>query len=117
MLLTSGNCLDLSVAILLTLQDDLFSAPRMECKPARHPRSIYQPVGSQNCIRDVIYWSHAHDNGMPELVNGHTKVGTQRFVYRQTTKCHRLQGLFLWHCTDWKGILYSTSQVIALEVD
>ena len=68
MLLTSGNCLDLSVAILLTLQDDLFSAPRMECKPARHPRSIYQPVGSQNCIRDVIYWSHAHDNGMPELV-------------------------------------------------
>ena len=28
-------------------------------------------------------------------------------VYRSTTKHHRMQGLFLWHCTDWKDVLYS----------
>ena len=28
-------------------------------------------------------------------------------MYRSTTKHHRMQGLFLWHCTDWKDVLYS----------
>ena len=34
MLLTSGNCLGLSVVSLLTPQDGLFSAPRMVSRPA-----------------------------------------------------------------------------------
>ena len=106
MMLSSGNCLRLSIVILLTPQEELFRAPRMECKPARHPCSICQPVGSQSCIRYMIYWSHVRDNGMPELVNGHTKVGTQRVMYRRTTKCHHLQGLFSWHCKSCTILCY-----------
>ena len=38
----------------------------------------------------------------PEHVYG----GTQRVVYRRTTKCHSMQSLFLWHCKDWKDVLH-----------
>ena len=62
------NCLGLSIVILLTPQGDLFSAPRRESRPARYPRSVCQPVRSQNCIRHVIFRPHACDNGMPQQV-------------------------------------------------
>ena len=68
MLLTSANCLGLSIVILLTPQGDLFSAPRRESRPARYPRSVCQPVRSQNCIRHVIFRPHARDSGMPQQV-------------------------------------------------
>ena len=82
MMLSSGNCLRLSVVILLTPQEELFRAPRMECKPARHPCSICQPVGSQSCIRHMTYLSHVRDNGMPKLVNAwpHESGNSQSYV-------------------------------------
>ena len=77
MLLTSANCLGLSIVILLTPRDDLFSGSRMESRPASYPHSICQPVGSQNCISQVIYWSHARVTCGTEQVNGYMKRRVQ----------------------------------------
>ena len=77
MLLTCGNCLGLSIVILLTPRDDLFSGPRMESRAASYPCSICQPVGSHNCISQVIYWPHARVTCGTEQVNGYMKRRVQ----------------------------------------
>ena len=90
MLLTSANCLGLSIVILLTPRDDLFSGPRMESRPASYPHSICQPVASHNCISQVIYWPHARDSCGTEQVNGYMKGSPEELCTgepQNTTVC------------------------------
>ena len=72
MLLTSGNRLSLSVVILLTPQDGLWSVPRMVSRLARYPCSSSKLVSSKSCISHVIKCPHVRDNGVMGLVNGRT---------------------------------------------
>ena len=95
-----------SDSFLLTSRDDLFCAPRMESRSARCPRSVCSTNWKPNlykacylmatCMWQLCDWT----NKSPH------EGGTQRFVYRWTTKHHRMQSLFLWHYTDWKDVLY-----------
>ena len=96
-----------SDSFLLTSRDDLFCAPRMESRSARCPRSVCSNSWKPNlykacylmatCMWQLCDWTDKSPH----------EGGTQRFVYRWTTKHHRMQGLFLWHCTEWKDVLYS----------
>ena len=70
MLPTSGNHLSLSVVILLTPRDGLWSVPGMVSRLARYPHSSCKLVSSKSCIRHVTKWPHACDNVVMGLVHG-----------------------------------------------
>ena len=122
-LLTSGNRLSLSMVILLTLRDGLWSALRLVSTLARYPRSSLNLVWRKSCIRHVIKRPHAHDNGATKQANGHMKGwkselckgGTQNAIVCKFRFCSTEEVGKMYYSVGWLLKIMSTSRVIVLE--
>ena len=125
MLLTSGKCLRLSIVILLTPRDGLFSAHSMGSRLAMYPCSSCKLVWNKSCISQMIKWLHACDSGMIGLVNGSKKGWyselckgrAQNATICKFRSCSTVEVGKMYYSVGWLLKIVSTSWLIVLEAD
>ena len=79
MLLTSGNHLSLSVVILLTLGDGLWSVPRMVSRLARHPRSSSKLFWLFEALK-VTYTLHGIRNRLSDILQTSMRISEAKLT-------------------------------------
>ena len=98
-------------------------ALRMVSRLSGYPRRIYKPVWNPSCIRHVIQWPHARDNGVTEPVNGRIKEefrelckgGAQNATVCKVRSCSTVMVGKIYYSVRWLLKMVSISRVITLE--